>query len=290
MNCLPQFGLGKAEFSITANKSGTADFPADFKDLSDPSVTVTTKIEDKSNLDSYFSTVTPVSGPSTVTKNMDSSTATKQNYTTDVPYRISSTAAIDPTTLPAACHPTEVSYATAWKVTYLPTTVTYSQKIKGKTWKYTLTSAPKSLYLGLPLDKTNGYVPVTGATDPICAADGNLAIYSASTDLGDESAFDALIIAFFDHATRNDQPTGAITSTLSPFPTFDATSQNQPSVGDLGVLAPKISDPSATTTAALALTGVDATSGLVAAGGFLAGGAALFGFAAFARRRRSRRA
>jgi LPXTG-motif cell wall-anchored protein len=274
MDCIPQFGLGKAEFSIKADAhDGGIDFPAGFKDLSDPGVTATSNIDSAiPDAGDYFETTSPTHGILELTKDAGASTSHTQVYDGSMIYKLAGVTNIDTADLPAACFPADPAYVSAWKVSYLPTTVTFTQTIHGKVWTYTVTSAPPPLYLALPFDVETGPAQDGSA----CAASGT---YSIQTSTTSSQEFEQIL---FPHATST--LGGDAVSTLSPFPRFDDNDRSLNSRGSLGAFSPRTTaipaaDPPRPE---LAATGTDPSGAMLAAGAFLLAGALAF----FARRRR----
>ena len=150
-SCIPQYGLGKVEFTISSD----TDFPADFKDLTDPSVTVTTTA-DVANINAYYgeTLTSPFSG---LIRSDDGSDPKLQQYqSTGVAplslegnqggvFRVSSATAVSPANLPVACGP--YSYANAYAVTFEPLDVTFSQTVNGEPWVYHIVISPETLYI-----------------------------------------------------------------------------------------------------------------------------------------------
>ena len=296
MDCIPQYGVGKAEFTIKADANDSSvHFPAGFADLDDPSVTATASVDtdDATAVGSYFDLTPPSGGVLGLAKDPSGSSARKQLYDTEMIYKIASVSAIPISDLPAACKVATSVYATAWEVTYVPATITYTQTVGGKQWKYVVTSAPKPLFMGLPLDPTDGYVPidVTETPENACAADDTQSLY---TDNDFSSTDPDLLAIFIDHAYSIDilAPGSPIESTLSPFPNEgQPDTEGIPSIGDLGTFdrfgAEPVSNPTSTGPT-LAVTGVNAAPAELLGGGLIAAGLLFFGLRFVTLRRRRR--
>ncbi len=151
-SCVPQYGLGKVEFTISAD----TDFPADFKDLTDPSVTVTTTA-DVADINAYFGA--SLTSPFSALSRIDEGTDPKlQRYQASqvapgslgdsqgAVFRVSSVAAISPSSLPADCGP--FSYGQAYSVTFEPLDVTFTQTVNGVPWVYDIVISPETLFIG----------------------------------------------------------------------------------------------------------------------------------------------
>jgi hypothetical protein len=258
MGCVPKFGVGKAEFSIDSS----TDFPVGFKPLTDASVKVTSNVPLGTTANpgtkAYFSippNTETAPGILHLAKDDANSTSKKQSYTGNMIYRVASVESIDPTTLPAACFPDNTTtYLQAYKVTYLPTTVTFKETSAGKHWTFTVTSAPAPLYLGLGLldNGVSGINLVEGSAQ--CASDGTNTLQSVY----DSANLDVnTILIILPHATFLANGS-SIVATLSPFPIFDANNTNNVGVGDLGAATVAKTDVA---TLQLAKTGVAPANG-----------------------------
>jgi len=159
-SCIPQYGLGKVEFTISSD----TDFPADFKDLTDPSVTVTSTA-DVADINAYYGET--VTSPLLVLSRIDDGTDPKlQRYTAlNGVFRVSSATAVSRLNLPEACGP--FVYGDAFAVTFEPLDVTFTQTVNGAPWVYRIVMSPETLYIGGTMEPGgwNG-----GA--PLCMAQG----------------------------------------------------------------------------------------------------------------------
>lgn len=274
MDCIPQYGAGKAEFSIAASASDpTATFPTGFEPLSDSAVPATASVDTPAGAAPYFAVSAPTKGFLTLEEDTADSTASKQTYEGVMIYKIASVQSVAISSLPADCATTGDPYLSAWEVTYEPATVTYDETVGGDKYQYTVTSAPQPLFLGLPLDPAadNGFNG--SATASFCASDGTNFIQA------EEDSVQAEYI-YFAHATvSTDDASEAIS--LAPYPDFDEDSAGFPSTGLLGTFDP-------TVTPILATTGVDPMpAGLFGTGLAILGAGAVV--TTSLRRRRSRR-
>jgi len=169
--CIPQYGVGKAEFTISSD----TDFPAEFKDLTDPSVTVTTTA-DLADMTSYFGTDPAYTSPLDGLTRIDDGTNPKlQRYqASDFDHnqaalmKVASTAEISPSDLPSACGP--FTYDRAFTVAFEPLDVTFTQTVNSEPWTYHVVISPDTLYIGGTLQP--------GGWDggaPLCMAQGTFA-------------------------------------------------------------------------------------------------------------------
>jgi hypothetical protein len=197
MDCVPQYGAGKAEFTVISD----VDFPADFLDLHDPEVTVTSTTAAPA-VAGYFGVSTTIGGFSRLYKS-GGVDPRMQQYTGTAYLPISSVAAIDPTTLPAACVGT---YNAAYQITYAPATTTFTQSVDGEEWKYEITAAPEPLSLGMNLANTGGI----DSAQALCASSAG-ATRSALNN--SDGVWDSIM---FSQVERGDTFIG--TNTLSPAP------------------------------------------------------------------------
>jgi len=173
-SCIPQYGLGKVEFTISSD----TDFPADFKDLTDPSVTLTTTA-DVADINAYFgeTLTSPLSG---LSRTDDGTDPKLQRYQASevAPlsldgaqggvFRVASATAVSPSNLPVDCGP--FSYADAYAVTFEPLDVTFTQTVNGEPWVYHIVFSPETLYIG-------GTVGPGGwdGSQPLCMVQGTFA-------------------------------------------------------------------------------------------------------------------
>jgi LPXTG-motif cell wall-anchored protein len=238
MECVPQYGLGKVEFTVDSE----VDFPAGFASLDDPSVasvSANTGPEASEYMDSTF----PVAG-FTYLEETDAQPK-QRSYEGLMMFAISGVSAMDVSALPAACG--EGPYAYAFRVDYLPATITFTQTIDGVVWTVVVTYTPSPLYLGLNF---------TG-DDPV-GFDGD-AVQCASSDtgtvIGDPDDFISQVNVLGAHASYLEL--SDLIGSLSPFPAVDP--ENEPN-GVLGSFAATTPAPE------LAATGAE-SGGLGLAGG-----------------------
>jgi hypothetical protein len=267
MDCVPQYGLGKAEFSITS----TDPFPAGYN-LVDGNQTVTSTVNTAA-VASYFSTA-----PSNIEGSFEglaaptTTTPTSQSYQstgTHMIFPITGVASLDPADLPAGasgCFPVGTeTYAHAYTVTFAPVTSTFTETIDGKVWTATITATPSPLILGLNFVAAPGAGFDTAAAQCVSSG-GTSEVAHTSADPG------------WTTITKDDATLDSFTNN-----TLD------PSVGggviNLGAFA--TSDPAVRPT--LATTGVNPAPGGLLGGGLLALGILLVTsrFAPLFRRRRS---
>jgi LPXTG-motif cell wall-anchored protein len=171
-SCVPQFGMGKVEFTISSD----IDFPADFKDLNDPAVEISTT----ANLDalnSYFgsSPGDEMTSPFTGFVRTDDGTNPKlQKYFagsfTDgqvAAFKIASVARVASSELPSSCLDFGSSYPDVYSVTFEPLDVTFTQTINGEDWTYHVVMTPQTGFVG----GTVGPASFDGG-EPLCLAQG----------------------------------------------------------------------------------------------------------------------
>lgn len=237
MECVPQYGLGKVEFTVDSE----VDFPAGFASLDDPSVTsVSTNTGPEAS--EYMNSTFPVAG---FTELEETDPQPRQrSYQGLMMFAISGVSAMDVSELPDDCG--AGPYAYAFRVDYLPATVTFTQTIDGVVWTVVVTYTPSPLYLGLNF----------ADDDPIDFDWG--AVQCASSDTGtlvgqpDDFSQDIVLGA---HASYLEF--SSVLGSLSPFPTADP---DDDPIGVLGSFAATTPQPE------LAETGVE-SGGLGLAGG-----------------------
>lgn len=274
-DCVPQFGLGKVEFSIDSD----VDFPDGFADLTDPSVEVESALDSEAATE--YSDGNVVTNGFAALERTQGGTARSQTYSGQIAFAVAGVGPAPESEWPAGCFPDDTTtYGAMWKVSYVPTTVTFSQVVDGEEWVYSITSAPPPLYLGLPVTE--------GSSDATCASSGDYLLQGPGNTIADQEVY-LLHAAYI-----------AGSSILSPFPVFDENVE-EASVGQLGAFRRVLPTPPVTppapapvipTTAAPAAQAADpalAATGLDAMGPFL-GAASAVGLGAlglaFVRRRR----
>lgn len=185
--CVPQFGLGKVEFTISSD----VDFPAEFKDLTDPAVAVTTTT-DLTAASAYFAPVGPtvmsgfLTSPFLSLERVDDGTNPKlQRYSASsflafqlAVFKIASVAQITPAELPAKCAEIGSPYPNAYQVTFEPLDATFTQTLNGEDWSFRILMAPQAQFIGGTV--TSGSFD---STQPLCAVQGEF--YAGADAAGD---------------------------------------------------------------------------------------------------------
>jgi hypothetical protein len=253
MDCIPQYGLGKAEFTITSS----TPYPSGYS-LTDGHQTVTSTVNDTAVAAYLGDSESTLDGALTFLEENGGSTPTTQTYSgtpieTQAVFPVSSVAQIDPADLPAGttgCFPNTETYAHAYEVTFLPVTTTFKETIDGKVWTTTITATPQPLILGLNFEASPG----TGfdPTAAQCASSGGVTLVADNNSSGNWTNVSA------NEATLNE----GIFDENSLDPSGDGTTL------DLGTFT-------TTDTPVLAETGYDATPAGMLGGGLLAAGIAL---------------
>lgn len=139
MDCYPLFGFAEVDFDIES----TTPFPAGFAALDDPSVT---SVSTTGAAGQAYANAAAGEPEGFAYLDFNSATATTQSYSGDIIVAIDSVSTA--TSLPAGCTGT---YSSMYEVTYLPTTVTFTQTVNGEEWRYDVVAAPAPLYIGLNL-------------------------------------------------------------------------------------------------------------------------------------------
>jgi hypothetical protein len=277
MTCIPQYGMGKAEFSITTPASDP--FPAGFSLDDGKQAVVSTP--STAQTQQYFTPLyaidhsdTPVfTGPFLNLVMDGSSTPTEQSYGKDTTLAAAypvvsvgkSTAA-----LPAECTPASdpgATYEGEYVVTYAPVTAKFSETVGNIVRSVTVTYTPAPLFLALNFDTTAAGSNGFSTSLPQCVtAGGNTTFAAGSADFiefifitGGVATYDPNELITLDPATANPAVDGA---TLG---------------SQMGAFA-------ATSTPVLATTGVDAVPAGVLGLSLLATGVVAF---VFGRRRRA---
>ncbi|NYF11375.1 hypothetical protein HDC94_002531 [Leifsonia sp. AK011] len=253
-DCVPQYGIGKAEFTIVPDENNPSEeFPEGFVDLTaieDPSLSVTSTL-DMAAISQYFA---GIEAPDVVSPifplEIADSTPTSRTYASSVFAPITSIGlATDvPAAVTAACSLDTAEYDGGWVATYAPIDTTFSQTIDGKAWNYTITGTPKPSYFFVGTD-----------TSTFCVTDGEYTL----TDEGEGTGVvQALFGGVFTYIP------GSIDESLTELQSLGVFSRD-------GLVPPPA--PAPAPAPQLAATGADAASlapvGLLAAGVLAAGGA-----------------
>jgi len=257
-DCVPQYGLGKAEFTIVADEDNPAtEFPAGFVELTDvptPDITVTST-SDIQAIKDYYDTFASPDAPIDPDQ-LVSSDASSQTYIASVVAPVTSigTATDLPTNVATECATADVTYGGGWVATFAPVDTTFAQTINGEPWNYTITAAPLPTYF---------FGTITGeGLDPVwCVTDGIHTIKPG--DVPGDVPFGEYLFAL-----------------VWPSPP-DVADESVASLGTFGRNAPE-----APIVPQLAATGVDATPLAVAGGAFAAFGVLMLGLTRLAGRRR----
>ena len=272
MDCIPQYGLGKAEFTITTTAPDT--FPTGYN-LVDGHQSVTSSVDTAAAV-TYFGADPSVAAGGFLQMATPTSTTTSTQvygFPFGPEHAIFPVASVGKltTTLPDGCfsnQQTPETYAGTYVVTFKPTTTTFTETIGGKTVTTTVTTAAAPLELGLNF--------ATGALDPnapLCAASGG------NVFVADSSSDENWTALSEDEATLN----AGVDQTLDPSAGGDIINLGSSVSTVAGVtVTPTTGKPT------LALTGVDARPAGIIGGGLLAVGAGLF-FYGRTRRRAAKR-
>jgi hypothetical protein len=263
MDCVPQYGLGKAEFTITTTSPKT--FPVGYT-LDDGHQTVTSSV-DGTTAAAYFGEPAEGTGGFLNLTDPGPSTTTSQSYGTSgktlyAIYPVKTTGKL--TSLPQGCFPnttTPETYAGMYEVTFKPTTTTFTETIGGKTVTTTITTQAAPLDLGLNF--SNGQLD---GSAPLCAVSGTN-VFQADNNSDFTWQFLASDEVTFNPTTHQTLDPGAGSSV------------------DLGSSVSTVASATVTPTKpTLALTGVDARPAGIIGGSLLAIGIGLFAYGRTRRR------
>ncbi len=205
MDCVPQYGLGKVEFDLTADEP----IPADFLPLQDPGVTSVATVGDAA--ETYFGA--PASGPAGFLGLGGGSSSTYEQDGRMV-FPITAVQKVAVNDLPAGCDAANVAYANAYRVDYGAAGVTFSQVHGSRQWNWTVEYSPASMFLGL------NFAPSDPANPDPATTDGNFDITAAQCASNGTST----LLAQNDSAPEWQMVTGMMATqgfdgSLSPFPT-----------------------------------------------------------------------
>jgi LPXTG-motif cell wall-anchored protein len=169
--CLPKFGFGKAEFTLSSD----TDFPSDFKPLTDASVTLTPDW-DAATLETYVAA--PADGylRNGLSRTDNGSNPRSQTYTLGAngnlfPFPIASITRVSTATVTAAagCNNPTVPYTDAFRIDYAPLNIAVSEEAGGETWSTTVVIDPPSFEVGVVIDGAGG---LTGTDSSLCILQG----------------------------------------------------------------------------------------------------------------------
>ena len=254
MDCIPQFGLGKAEFTITS----TTPYPAGYT-LTDGHQTVTSSVDDTAAAAYLGDSKSELYGAFAFLEENGGSTPTSQTYSGPIGsmqgiFPIAGVASLDPADLPAGtsgCFPNGTeTYAHAYTVTFSPVTTTIKETIDDKVWTTVVTATPQPLILGLNFVASPGVGFDTTAAQ--CASSGGTTVVAENGSSANWTAVSE------DEATLN--------STILDENSLDPSGDG--SEFEFGSFA-------TTNTPVLAETGYDAAPAELLGGGLLFGGMAL---------------
>ena len=165
-DCIPQYGTGKAELSIS-NADGISD---EFSVLESEDATLSGSVDD-ATASTYFSATTHAG---IIIAGRGDSTATSQDYDAILATPISSITKIRATALPSDCLQGNVDYEGAYVVSFAPISITAkttagSGQTVGGPGKFFMAVRPQPLYLGLnftgsAFDEDAPQCAVTGST------------------------------------------------------------------------------------------------------------------------------
>ncbi len=174
---MPQYGAGKAEFTIVPDEDNpTEEFPEGFIDLTGGSAAEGIDVSSTNDLEAlneYFESATPAEELTPILPvEVDGDSPSSRTYYSVVvaPVATIRTAGPEddvPAEVLAACGVGESSFL-GWVATYDPIDTTFTQTIDGDEWTYTITGAPKPSYFLITEDET-----------ALCLTDGT---YTLSTN------------------------------------------------------------------------------------------------------------
>jgi hypothetical protein len=255
MTCIPQYGMGKVEFTITTDAAHP--FPAGYA-LNDGHQTVTST-PTSATVENYFQPLWNVDNSAfadtftgafmNLTETSSTGDHLSQTYgggnggsleQTTMAFIIQSVGKA--ASLPADCtsDPSDPTYQGEYEVTYKPTTTTFTETIDSVVHKVTVTYTPAPLFLGLNFDTSGDGNDQDGfdTSKPICSSSGGITNFASS------QADDG--IAWFGAAYLAATNTASFMTTLDPLAEYNGVA-----------IAPTIGPFAVTSTPTLATTGVD---------------------------------
>lgn len=297
-DCVPQYGLGKAEFTIVADEDNpTAQLPEGFTDLNDAFISEDSPVVASTTLDTaaieayFFDTEAQGVMPITAIA-LDDETPESQTYIAFTVVPVASTGMATEENTPAdvvsACEVSwpgpeeDLSDSIGWFATFHPVDTTYTQTVGGTEWIYEITAQSNPSYFFFTYDEVESeeYVCVTDGESTIREPlDSITGIEELLLFLG-AMPFISPGVCFCEIPTSLEQAIAEVK--LGEDSSFAAIGES--GLYDLGIFGPTAPKPQ------LASTGADAGSLLVPA--LIAGGVVIVGGTlitlAVVRRRRSK--
>lgn len=172
MDCVPQFGAGKAEFTVTSAHT----LPGDFLPLDDPGVT-TTYSGSAAAAANYFG----ASGMPAGWLGLSSLGGDPLAYQGNPIVPISGVGAALPTDLPAACQTDTNSYTHIYRVDYAATSWVSTQTAGGFDWSVTVSLPATTVFLALSLDPLSNNAPFLGSA--MCLTNGTNTVFGMVGDM-----------------------------------------------------------------------------------------------------------
>lgn len=260
-SCVPQYGAGKAEFSIVADgNDASAEFPEGFVPLDELEAVDISSTSNIAAMHEYFDALPSgiEDGSPIVALDRVDGDATTQRYTASVIAPITSVGVLNlEGAIPAGaaqCLATELAFTGAWVAHFDAIDTTYSQTIDGQAWNYRITATPLPTYFFANF------------------VDGEVGEWCITTGLRTESVYGGSV-----------RSGSQLFEMVTPAPIPDDLS-----FLNLGEFGPYVPPAAVIPAATLPDTGANALPLAVAAGSFTAVGFALLGFVRLAGRRRSR--
>jgi hypothetical protein len=177
MDCVPQYGLGKAEFTIVPNLDDpTEEFPAGFADLTEMPPVEYSSTADLEAMNEYFGEFPVGSGLTPITPvELVEEAPTSQTWAGLVIAPVAGVAAVTDENVPAAvaeaCGLGDTVYGGGWTASFGAVDTTFSQVVDGETWTFTVAGTPLPVYYFGTIVVADGFATIS-ETDPWCVSDG----------------------------------------------------------------------------------------------------------------------
>lgn len=289
-NCIPQYGLGKAEFTIVPSETDpAAEFPEGFEPLDGfdeegTGITVSTTL-DQARLTEYFDgTDAPFDLIPILPVDEYEISPTEHTYEATVFAPIESLDPIAADTTPAAiieaCEFGDAEFY-GWRASYGAIDSTFSQTVDGKVWDYTIEA-----------QSPDGYFLITdnGSEPWLCVTDGDTVAFGPLNSSG--FIFLGLVMPFLPQSlggspTAFEQFAGSSTSVEQLWSDVDSAAIGESGLYTLGIFGPDGAAPAPAP--ALAATGSDGNSLILPAiivGGIVVLGGALVAVSVIRKRRK----
>jgi hypothetical protein len=180
LECMPQYGIGKAEFEITSDTAFSTEFDLGLDEFATVESTVDDAAATAYLFEEFrggFANLSPTT--------IDGADPATQEYSAEyAAFPISGATRIDDSALPAGCLAGGATFEGAYRVDFAPITTVYTTAVTsgqtpyGQPGTFTVSSTPAPLYLGLNFDGADFF----DITAPLCASGDQTLLGSGGTN------------------------------------------------------------------------------------------------------------